>query len=859
MVIPVYNVERWLPEFLESIAAQGAALDSAEVIFTIDGATDRSEQVIRDWVAEHSRIRTQIVTKENGGLSSARNAGMAVASGVWISFPDPDDVLGAGYVRSLIDCVERDDVDVAVARFLPFFGSPASATDSHPFRFRFSRGTRVVDIDESPRFFPFAVNSAAFRLDAIRSIALEFDDRVSTVEDGVFTAEVLASSPRRRIAFVAEAEYFYRKRDDGTSQLDNAWTRADRFDGALEHGFARVAQKYFSDMPVPRWLQYMMLYDLQWYFKMDLRNDSPTAGLSVAECVAINRRFERYLSHISRHVILEYNVTDIPPHIREAWILRSTGALADQDVYLTELDSARGLVCIRYFTDSVDATETIRLDGVEVQPFASKTRAFVYFREAWLWERIIWVSAMQDVTVQRAGRSMPERLRFGNPGQAIIEATPGHIWQKLRRANPPFKNHPRTVAAVRSRATLAARVANRARRELTKSRQREWRRYAKSASAAKQYANAWLLIDRDTIGRDNAESLYRYLAQHEPEVNAYFVVDRESPDYTRLKREGFRVVAHRSREHLALWYHARHLISSQMDHYILHPFPEKALWKAAPTFTFLSHGVTHNDLSRWMNAKPIGLTITATEQEQHEFTRSGGAYKLTSKEVVLTGFPRHDELEQLASNGRRDLLLIIPTWRKSLLELVDGKTNERSALEGFRDSRYFRSWMEVVASDRLRSLAERTGLQVAFAPHPNMQGHILPSDVPDWVQLVSYAESDIKTWIARSRLAVTDYSSLAFEAAYVGSGVVYYQFDHDEFFSGSHAFRRGEFSYETDGFGPVVAGHDEVISAIESSIVDGDAFDRIYGDRIRRVFAFRDGRASERTVAAIRALETRVG
>ncbi|MFF2370070.1 CDP-glycerol glycerophosphotransferase family protein [Agromyces sp. NPDC058110] len=859
LVIPVYNVERWLPAFLESIAAQGTALESAELVFAIDGATDGSERVIRDWVDRHQQVRVQIVTKENGGLSSARNAGMAVATGVWISFPDPDDVLGKGYVRALVDFVEREDVDVAVARFLPFFGDPASATDNHSFGFRFARGTRIVDIDESPRFFPFAVNSALFKTDLIRSIPLEFDDRVSTVEDGVFTAELLANLPRRRVAFVAAAEYFYRKRDDGTSQLDNAWTRADRFDGALEHGFARVAGKYFADREVPRWLQYMMMYDLQWYFKMDLRNDSPTAGLSAEECAAINRRFERYLGFISARVIQEFNVTDIPPHIREAWLVRSTGTTSEQEVHVADLDVARGLVCLRYFTDSVESTETIRLDGVVVEPFASKTRAIVYFKEAWVWERIVWVPAMQDLSVQLPGQAIPGRLRFGHQGQSILEATPGHIWQKLRQRIPPFPNQPRRVEPVHVRRSFLRRLMGRARRELGGLRQRFWLMHAKSSASAKKYRNAWLLIDRDSMGRDNAESLYRYIAKHEPGINAYFVVNREAPDYSRLQSEGFRVVAHRSREHLALLFHARHLISSQIDHYILHPFSQAAYQRPVPTFTFLSHGVTHNDLSRWMNAKPIALTTAATAQEAHEFVRSGSPYKLTSKEVVLTGFARHDELEEMASTSRRDLLLIMPTWRKTLLQLVDGQTNNRAALDGFRESQYFRSWMDVVASDSLRRAAEQAGLQIAFAPHPNMQGHILPADVPDWVQLVSYRDSDIKTWIARSKLAVTDYSSLAFEAAYVGSGVVYYQFDRDAFFSGSHAFRRGEFSYEADGFGPVVRTHEEAVEAIESAVLDADAFDREYGDRIREAFAFRDGRASERTVAAIRALEKRVG
>ena len=89
-VISVYAVEEYLPDFLQSL--QGLDVDRAdlELIFVIDGSPDNSETVIRQWLTVNA-FAAAVVTKSNGGLNSARNAGLARARGRWVSFPDPDE------------------------------------------------------------------------------------------------------------------------------------------------------------------------------------------------------------------------------------------------------------------------------------------------------------------------------------------------------------------------------------------------------------------------------------------------------------------------------------------------------------------------------------------------------------------------------------------------------------------------------------------------------------------------------------------------------------------------------------------------------------------------------------------------
>ena len=87
VIVPVYNVEKYITRCLTSLINQ--TLDDLEIILVNDGSQDNSEQIIRQFKKEHSNII--YVTKENGGLSSARNFGLIYATGEYVAFLDSDD------------------------------------------------------------------------------------------------------------------------------------------------------------------------------------------------------------------------------------------------------------------------------------------------------------------------------------------------------------------------------------------------------------------------------------------------------------------------------------------------------------------------------------------------------------------------------------------------------------------------------------------------------------------------------------------------------------------------------------------------------------------------------------------------
>lgn len=109
VIVPIYKVENYLNKCVESIAAQ--SYSNLEIILVDDGSPDNCPQMCDEWTAKDSRVKA--IHKENGGLSDARNAGLAVATGEYISFIDSDDWIEPEFMEVLLDAITTTGADIA--------------------------------------------------------------------------------------------------------------------------------------------------------------------------------------------------------------------------------------------------------------------------------------------------------------------------------------------------------------------------------------------------------------------------------------------------------------------------------------------------------------------------------------------------------------------------------------------------------------------------------------------------------------------------------------------------------------------------------------------------------------------------
>jgi glycosyltransferase involved in cell wall biosynthesis len=833
----VYDVGRFLDAFIESIERQTFPLDRVEVIAVDDGSTDDSLARLRAWAARRPALVT-VLTKENGGQATARNVGLDHAHGEWVTFTDSDDVIEPDYLAEVDAFLSaHPETEMVACKMLVLDDRSGTVEDRHPSRTRFRGPARLRNIDEDPAHYFASAPVAFFRRSRLDTAHLRFDASIRpNFEDGHFTARYLLGLERRLVGFVPKARYLYRKRADFSSTLGSSHADPDRYTVVLQRGYLDLLRRASHDgtQPVPQWLQNLLLYELSWLLGIQQR--AAGAGSSALEEVA--DEFHQLMAEVL--LFLDPAVIRGTPVIRlkDLWrqmLLHSYQPEPWRQEYalLTRYDAEQDLVQVTYRYTGTAPEEVLLLDGVPASPTFAKIRDHRFVGRTMMYERILWVPADLPLAIRLDGLDLaleveaPKRVRYAVES-ADFKRVLDRSGMRIPRAGA------QAVLSRRTRLLLAL---------------------GRSAVARRRFDDAWVLMDRVHDAGDNGQRLFEYLRAERPEINAWFTVERGTPAWRQLRKShGQRVLAHGSLRWLMLMVNARHLLSSHADMPVIAPpaVVDRGIepgWR----FHFLQHGVIKDDLANWLNPKPIETFVTSTRAEQESIVADHTRYVFTAREAVLTGLPRFDRLRELGLRvppEKRDLVLLAPTWRQWLALRLEAGSQRRSMREDFLESEFVKAWWGLLVSDRLRSLAQEHGVRVGFLPHPNLETALTEVRLPEHVVRLTF-EDDVQEVFARTAVLVTDYSSMAFNTAYLDRAVVYYQFDRDRVMSGEHVGSKGYFDYHRDGFGPVVLDHERTVNAVADSLASGGVPAEIYRTRIEEAFPSRDGRCCERVVDAV--------
>lgn len=117
VIVPVYNVEKYLEKCIKSIAGQ--TYSNLEILLIDDGSTDNSGALCDEYAKNDSRIR--VIHKENGGLSDARNTGIVHSTGDYLVFVDSDDYVHSEFIEKLYNAMKKSDSDMSICNFSRVF------------------------------------------------------------------------------------------------------------------------------------------------------------------------------------------------------------------------------------------------------------------------------------------------------------------------------------------------------------------------------------------------------------------------------------------------------------------------------------------------------------------------------------------------------------------------------------------------------------------------------------------------------------------------------------------------------------------------------------------------------------------
>lgn len=187
IIVPVYNVEKYIRPCIESIFNQGLDEDCYEVIIINDGTKDRSMEMIADIISQHNNIT--VVNQENQGLSVVRNNGIALAKGEYILMPDSDDLLIEKSVPSILEAALSTKADLVVADFLEMNDEEiekSQAINQKEFIFKEKTGEELFLEDLNP--YQCYVWRSLFRREFLLSNNLTFVPGIY-IQDVPFTHE----------------------------------------------------------------------------------------------------------------------------------------------------------------------------------------------------------------------------------------------------------------------------------------------------------------------------------------------------------------------------------------------------------------------------------------------------------------------------------------------------------------------------------------------------------------------------------------------------------------------------------------------------------------------------------------------
>ena len=350
----------------------------------------------------------------------------------------------------------------------------------------------------------------------------------------------------------------------------------------------------------------------------------------------------------------------------------------------------------------------------------------------------------------------------------------------------------------------------------------------------------WIVSDKTHRANDNGMHLFKYIAKTEKNARVYFVIDKKSEDFKEMKKYG-KVIKYNSFKYKLYFLLSSKMISSQANEWVINAFEDKKEYLKDLCdfdFIFLQHGITKDNISKWINKfrKNIKLFITCAKDEYNSIVNDEEEYAYTKKEVKLLGFPRFDKL---ISNPQKKIVFM-PTWRKKITESMRVKDNssEREYSPSFKKTDYFKFYNKLINDQRIIKALKEKGYNGKFYIHPNLEQQAIDFNQNEYIE-VSKKITDYNKEFAENNLLITDFSSVAFDFAYLKKPVIYTQFDQESFFS-EQLYDKGYFDYDKDGFGPVCTDYESSVSEIINCIQNDCKIEDKYLKRIDRFYTFHD-------------------
>lgn len=873
IIMPIYNVEIWLEEAIESIIVQKniSFEQDVQLILVNDCSPDNSEKICLEYYNKYKGNILYIKNEKNMGLSMTRNNGLKHAIGEYINFFDPDDKLAPNTlyeVKKFFSNLKEPVAHVSIP--LVFF---EAASGLHPKYMMLGDKNRIVDLDKEGESFILSSASSFYPKNIIKG--KWYDASLFGEEDTLFNFSIYEKI--NKFGYVCENSvcYHYRKRFAGGSQVDQSSTNSKAFHAPIE-----LINKVNINKNSTLFYE-LIIYELRSRLK-NLRKelfDTPEEYHYILHeyrkiisqvPVEFVMKYTKFLDSQEDKIIFLTRIYDIPLHLNSGNII----SLEEKELFkINELPVNIKQMRIEKNTFIVEVLfNHYNLFDLSIVLFSEKREIIEpverYYCDSEYIKKSGGVKSSQNILYSRfeipVFKIGKYRLYFKNKINSYI-----YVINKIQTySESPFlangvfnsnlfkiySNMDTSISLFRRQIFIEK--SNKNKKFLNRLRafikiKKEHKKFKWLRLLKKNEPQYWLFNDRPINANDNAEYFFEYINKNHKDIakKCYFVLAKNSPDLTRMQKIG-NVVVQNSLKHKYLYLNSKYIFTSHLATAFFKPISFKFLKYyndlIESKVIWLQHGITMNNIESAANRfnKHVDKIITAASFENNIFLQKNFFYRET--DIWSVGFPRYDKLLKEDSKT----ILIMPTWRSYLSGPIQA-SGLHAEKEGFTDSEYFKNYRDVLINKDVLEKTRELGYDIKFVLHPGFKQYAkyfmeFENDVVTIIDEVSFSYNKL---FNRSSLLITDYSSVFFDFAYTQKPTLFFQFDADDFF-GKH-YKKGLFNFDRMAPGKVITDSSCLIIEIINMMKGGMQIDKLYEQRISNTYLYFDQNNCERLLMEV--------
>ena len=799
-IIPVYNDEMHLSEAVSSIInGELDFLPNVQIVLVNDGSTDGSHCICQS-LAERYPYNVKYVQIEHSGVSVARNIGMSFAMGQYIMFVDADDTLDSNLLQlgvKYLDNKKNDDIDFIVFP-LKLFGIDCLPDSDLDFRFA---ENDVIDIRVEPQKVQYSACGVLMRSCAIKH--LTFDTDLTVGED----AEFMYRAFSEKQTYLTCKDAFYNYRIGPSKYGDEIYLAIRQLADALG-GSSDYAQ--YTIMQSLR--RVVLTTPAQGEVKDDATFDNAIACIAQAisyvsnETITNARHFTRqqkeYMLCLKHGAI---TITNNAFYAGEEYI-QSFATDINID-YMRERNgclAVSGYFCLPIYTD-------VTLIATHMQEEYQASLCCDDRHAVTICNRQVYGGKSFEFSIPLASLCDGEIITF----KLKYHAMHGNVNPVLQQ-NYIFIGRSIIVHAQAEEVRIDAATPDKIADVLQNMGKKEHVQEFISMYPLMSNSRIWLFVDSgvDVLEQSAARHMYEHSFGFEDGIIKHLVL---SADETGLLADDG-VIAYNSKTYLLMCMFAEKIIVSDPNE-IIRLCKLSSLITA--DFVYLPNNVLTAQDRLWLQeltGAPIEL-IALISDEEREFLPNG-MIKTSASHVL--GNPRFDALV----NHGKPRILFMPSFRKHLY--ID-KDRYNPA---FKDSEYAIKIGDLLLEEQFLDVADELGISVDFAPHENTYIQSPDFEMDESITVVPLAIPRFGM-SQNAAMLITD-TLPAYDFAYLGKPVVYYQFDSD-----------GTFPQDGACFGENVTDFDELVQLLRGYMQSGFALKPQYSQAVEGFFAQTRGKSCQ--------------